>query len=73
MSNVANRRAFLEAARALATSAQPTEEMVLAACMTLATVLSDLSDEAVHIIPLSSAEVHVLADRAIGVPDEVPA
>jgi hypothetical protein len=43
---------------------QPTEEMILEACQTLAAVLSDLSDDPVHIIPLSSEDVYVLADKS---------
>ncbi len=62
MSSIANRRAFLSASNILATSMQPTEEMVMLACETLAGVLSDLSDEIVHIVPLSQDDVIALAD-----------
>jgi hypothetical protein len=64
VSNIANRRAYLTASHILATSMQPTEEMILEACQTLAAVLSDLSDDPVHIIPLSSEDVYVLADKS---------
>lgn len=63
MSNVANRRLYLDAARELATSSRPTREMVTAACDTLAAILHDLSGEEVHIVPLTTDDVLSLAGR----------
>lgn len=57
MSAIANRRAYLTASHLLATSTKPTQEMIITACETLAAVLSDLSGEQVHIIPLPLDEV----------------
>lgn len=60
MSNVANRRAFIEAARSLATSSNPNGDMILAACEAFAAVLTDLSGEVTHIIPLTDSDVRLL-------------
>lgn len=63
MSHIENRRKYLTASHLLATSMQPTKEMVIAACETLAAVLADLEGEEVFIIPLSREEAQGLVDR----------
>ncbi len=70
MSDIANRRAYLLASHRLATSAQPTNDMVLAACETFAATLSDIQGERVFIIPLSRKEAELLVDLAATVQDK---
>lgn len=62
MSNIANRRALLSASNNLATSMRPTKQMIVAACEALGAVLSDLSSEIVHIVPLSQEDLIALTD-----------
>lgn len=56
MSNVANRRVFLETAQALAKASQPTEQLVADHMQALATLLSDMVGVPMVVLPFPTKE-----------------
>lgn len=55
MSEIANRRNFLEAARILCTARNPNQQMMVEAITTLAQVLTDMSGEKVGLAIVPAA------------------